>query len=264
MDRIDFEKLIVPKCVAAWRMNKGKRPDDVLAGLTKEDSESAASAITFGILCDGTPTYLFEIEEATRAIASAESFAVAELPPLPFPKMALESSTDVCLGTKEGPLLDALVIHGDQEGWLVGELYEKPGDAMWLQQSQIVPGGLAKTLTLDGWEENPHLASQAVELVHLVTARGVSVERIIAPRATRRRFARETGTEYPEFHFVNIRDAGEKETGDGSGRTYQCRWVVRGHWRHLASGKTTWVTSHIKGPAGAPWRGTPIYVREAA
>jgi hypothetical protein len=37
-----------------------------------------------------------------------------------------------------------------------------------------------------------------------------------------------------------------------SGRVYHRRWLVRGHWRRLPSGRPTWVHEHVKGPAGAP------------
>ena len=48
------------------------------------------------------------------------------------------------------------------------------------------------------------------------------------------------------------------EPGDGGGREYHHRWVVRGHWRQQAHGpgrslrRTTWVPSYLKGPDGAP------------
>jgi hypothetical protein len=47
------------------------------------------------------------------------------------------------------------------------------------------------------------------------------------------------------------------DAGDGTGRTYDHRWVVRGHWRkqwypsrndHLP----IWISPHVKGPDGAP------------
>lgn len=51
------------------------------------------------------------------------------------------------------------------------------------------------------------------------------------------------------------------EAGDGS-RTYSYRWVVRGHWRNQPYGpgreerRITWIPSHVKGPADAPFKST--------
>lgn len=35
---------------------------------------------------------------------------------------------------------------------------------------------------------------------------------------------------------------------------WQCRWMVRGHWRHLQDGRQTWVMAHVKGPDDKPFR----------
>jgi hypothetical protein len=37
---------------------------------------------------------------------------------------------------------------------------------------------------------------------------------------------------------------------------WQCRWLVRGHWRHLPDGRQTWVMAHVKGPDDKPFRST--------
>jgi hypothetical protein len=49
-----------------------------------------------------------------------------------------------------------------------------------------------------------------------------------------------------------------EDDGDGTGRTYRHRWVVRGHWRQQAHGagwserRRIWVPVYVKGPDGAP------------
>jgi len=43
------------------------------------------------------------------------------------------------------------------------------------------------------------------------------------------------------------------ECGGETERQYSHRWLVRGHWRKLSSGRLTWVTAHIKGPPDAPF-----------
>lgn len=97
-----------------------------------------------------------------------------------------------------------------------------------------------------------------IEFAHLVNARGVTVDPVAIPRPQRRRFSRSRAT-HPQVYFVYIGD-GTSDAGGVSDREYHCRWLVRGHWRHYADGERTWVRPYIKGPAGAPWRGRPIYV----
>jgi hypothetical protein len=37
---------------------------------------------------------------------------------------------------------------------------------------------------------------------------------------------------------------------------WQCRWMVRGHWRRLHGGRQTWVMPYVKGPDDKPFRVT--------
>jgi hypothetical protein len=100
-----------------------------------------------------------------------------------------------------------------------------------------------------------------IEFAHLVNARGVTVEPLGVDRAQRRRFERKKAV-HPQVYFVYIDDAVvPSEPGPGD-REYHCRWMVRGHWRHYQSGDAVWIRPYIKGPAGAPWKGRPIYVLE--
>jgi hypothetical protein len=59
--------------------------------------------------------------------------------------------------------------------------------------------------------------------------------------------------------YVQLRHAGvpSQERGKGSGRPYQHRWIVRGHWRNhwypsRQAHRPIWIDSHVKGPDGAP------------
>jgi hypothetical protein len=56
-------------------------------------------------------------------------------------------------------------------------------------------------------------------------------------------------TQIRKVRYVG-REEGEGE-GEGS-REYSHRWLVKGHWRHLPSGRLTYVRSHIKGPPSKP------------
>jgi hypothetical protein len=59
--------------------------------------------------------------------------------------------------------------------------------------------------------------------------------------------------------YVQLRHAGslaKTERGDGA-RSYQHRWIVRGHWRNhwypsRQANRPIWIDSHVKGPDGAP------------
>lgn len=82
---------------------------------------------------------------------------------------------------------------------------------------------------------------------------------IFLSRAERRRHERRFGVRAPMIYRVDLAGAGDQKEGV-SDRLYTCRWLVRGHWRHLPDGSKTWVRSYVKGPAGAPWKGKPIHV----
>lgn len=71
-----------------------------------------------------------------------------------------------------------------------------------------------------------------------------------------KRFEREPGVLWLTLrHAKGAKDvAGGHQNGGGDGREYSCRWLVRGHWRKLASGKLTWVKPYVKGPEDKPLR----------
>ena len=103
---------------------------------------------------------------------------------------------------------------------------------------------------------NAHFAISLVQIIDVLGARHVQLD---VPRPHRRAHERRFGLPHPQVYFVDLRQAGEKKAGAG-GHQYNHRWLVRGHWRHLPSGRRTWVRPYVKGPAGAPWRGRPVYV----
>lgn len=114
--------------------------------------------------------------------------------------------------------------------------------------------------------DDPHAAlyrAIPVEFAHLINARGVEVEEIPLARAQRRRFSR-SRLVHPKVYFVVVGETSVSEREGRSDREYHCRWLVRGHWRRFENGTKTWVRPYIKGPAGAPWRGRPIYITREA
>lgn len=131
-------------------------------------------------------------------------------------------------------------------------------------------------------ESDRRLAEQAIYgtlllpelLVQLIHTLGVRYVPAQVHRATRKEFQRKYGFSHPQLYFVQLRSSDEPQAGHGD-KVFRHRWIVRGHYRrsdagsHLVSSKglCTWVRPYIKGPAGAPWKGRPIYttvVEEAA
>lgn len=79
-----------------------------------------------------------------------------------------------------------------------------------------------------------------------------STERL--PRHLERR-AKRSGSpaELRITHLRRVRYVDETGTEREPGsREYSHRFLVRGHWRHLASGRITWVRPHVKGPSDKP------------
>lgn len=80
------------------------------------------------------------------------------------------------------------------------------------------------------------------------------------PRPERRR-AERAGLPERDVRVVRLRRGVSGGGGDGSGREYRHRWVVRGHWRQQPWGpgrafrRPVYVLPHVKGPEGAPLLG---------
>ena len=118
-------------------------------------------------------------------------------------------------------------------------------------------------------QQNMHLAP--VALVQIIDTLGARHHNVALPRPTKRRFERRWGIAHPNIYFVDLRAAGD-DPADGNGESrYRHRWMVRGHYRRDDGGRfnvpgkglCTWVRPYIKGPAGAPWKGRPIYTAAA-
>lgn len=272
--------------------------------------KQVGAAITFATLARTATLFLVDHQEFAEAVTSAgESPPEVGLPPLPYPRVAvecLEDATwqmldqdgghgydlelffinerqrgrqwDVVLLTREAATQEDiderrvnanLVIYGiepdnsvtamtnmDVTAAEIAEALESPEKSAELNSRLLPPMVYPADHPLArAWRKIP------VEFAHIVNARGVTVEPVDVPRAQRRRFQRNKLV-HPQLYFVKIGgELVESYPGHGN-REYHCRWLVRGHWRHLTSGERTWVRPYIKGPAGAPWRGRPVYVVE--
>lgn len=228
-----------------------------------------------------------------EAVQSGDNQTLPPLPPLPFRKIAVQASDNGPLFAVEGHALAAMDgkrYATEAATTIVAQaIFEIERGTRW----RVIQAGIVqneKIFALAAHDITPETIRPlaypsrgaydpikfadvgyvpdscrlAVEAAHLITSRGVSlVEVDAADRHERKRLARRNSRP-PRLYWVDI-NAGQVTRIDGpAAREYHCRWLVRGHWRHFASGDRTWVKSYIKGPAGAPWRGRPVYMVEGA
>ena len=215
------------------------------------------------------------------------------LPPLPYPRIWIEAGSKD--SPEPAPFLTAVA------GELRPELHERAREVMQRELESSRVWGFAITGTAKSWYvfrlgeigwDTPepdyvihafHIEANGtatpplppfepmdearpdgwwpILLVHAIDALGARTVALDVPRPHRRAYQRRFGVEHPKVYFVDLKAAGETELGHGD-REYHVRWMVRGHWRTLSSGGRTWVRPYVKGPAGAPWKGRPVYARQ--
>lgn len=248
-------------------------------------AELIRSSILFAI--DG------EVLESVVKDGESAEVGIPPMPPLPFPRISIQASsgglvqglTDIDPSLYEHDVVSAdvllLVVKEITAGveWLV-----TPVSAVKNSEGAYLSGLSLDMFSLyaDGmkmligsrvdqrvqWSASTHshfahFARIAVEAVHLITARGSRIEQAESDRALRRRVDK-NATALPErVYWVEVRDQAMSDYSGAdttkSSRSYSCRWLVRGHWRWLATDRRTWVSAYIKGPVGGPWRGRPVY-----
>jgi hypothetical protein len=310
--RIRVESLVLPRLLAT--VNELYAVSEAVTTIALKPvvrgmlHPQAGASIFFATLARTAALFLVDYQEFAEATQSAAEYGSPriELPPLPYPRLAVECADDAVwqMGDEEGHVIQELeffMINEVERGeeWAVVLLTREPlGDDDDLGNTE--PHVVLYTLTKDGYvrlwagrgNEPPsaqdlmrasleELQEKAdanmeqivlqpesaeaqlyrnipVEFAHLVNARGVEVEALPIPLPERRRWGRK-GLVHPQVYFVHIGD-GTSDRGGQSDREYHCRWLVRGHWRHYQNGAKSWVRPYVKGPAGAPWRGRPIYI----
>lgn len=225
---------------------------------------------------------IFAIDFDTMVVAANSADpGLPELPPLPFPDVVIEADVDATwpIHDEHGKTLFRL-----QNAWIQEvEQGARWDGALFVQGPDLIedlPEGIEDypveavtfSLTPEGatfWQRgdkkgisyaiNDALCRFPVEAVHFMTARGVSLSTIAVSRQVKRNAVRK-GVALPErLYWVHIKDELINHIGGDGTREFHCRWLVRGHWRRLSAERKTWVKPYIKGPAGAPWRGRPIY-----
>jgi hypothetical protein len=272
--------------------------------------KKAGPPLIFAAMARTATLFLVDHGEYAEALASVEAAPLLpELPPLPYPRIAVECLEDATwqMGDGERHLLDLMLFFiAEMErgrSWTVVLLCREPKEdeddfgqfQPWIDAYTIFSDGRVEhyfgpedvpdkgdyiDMTKVTTEvrvrvyaaDDPRAISMRaipIEFAHIVNARGVTVEPVGIPRPQRRRFTRNKLV-HPQVYFVKI--GGEDIEGHpGHGdRQYHCRWLVRGHYVRNehgefvipGKGRCYWRRPYIKGPAGAPWRGRPVYVVE--
>ena len=210
----------------------------------------------------------YDRDAAYEAALHEHPYDFIDLPPLPYPRMALELFDDESGGCasfygtgRDGgrhALHPILLINETVPGewWdCYFPSYETDGrfpelfdfrigaqGRFWMPTSDMKPDrGDLEPLGFDVTEENRPTVARfwrrlVLDAISLVTAHNVPREPIHVPRQHRRRFERTHGFPFPSPYFVRLDQAGDTDAEGASDREYHVRWLVRGHWRHLDSG----------------------------
>lgn len=285
--RIDPDELVVPSLLKIYTDKKYPLDEDIVTRCLDHTADMplemrgglkiAQPAHEYIMaLCQTSILHVVSAKESTNVILSAGDYPMPELPPLPFPRVAIEAEEDT------GWIVDSQ-LRGGSERYIIWAMFisERKQAEMWDvimywgsynsdqgydDQSGIVPyipytihahdGKMDivspfSHLGLDLSTKDFHnvgvkrtLTTFALELVQIISADKVPHVPVgFVSRQQRRQWKAKhpyiITTDKPRVYFVNLAHAGEQshEEGDGS-RVYHCRWLVRGHWRHYQGGKT--------------------------
>lgn len=126
----------------------------------------------------------------------------------------------------------------------------------WVVREESLQGSLDLTWDEDGNLGTDHHVAYARKFVLALWA--FMADKIIVdprqtlPRPLARRVARTPVT--ADLRILHLRKVvrPDSERDGSSDREWSHRWMVKGHWRKLASGRITWVRGHIRGPGDKP------------
>ncbi|MBM9510061.1 hypothetical protein [Actinacidiphila acididurans] len=137
---------------------------------------------------------------------------------------------------------------GKLPGWLFSA--PPPGLSLYEQEDR------ARTL---GWLQQ---VERALVVTWLLMGQTLATARDIEPPRSAVKFIRRidpgmlAATRYVQLRHRGFGPEAQADAG-GPGRTYQHRWLVRGHWRNhwypsRQDHRPIWINTHVKGPNGAP------------
>lgn len=145
---------------------------------------------------------------------------------------------------------ESVLPFGVRPGWLANppaegtSLYEMQDEAATWNRLENAERALVVTWLLMGQtlaaREEVQPTRAAVNLIRRINPALLSTTRYVQLR-----------------HRTNVPKARADSDDAGTGRTYQHRWLVRGHWRNAwypsrQDHRPVWIDLHFKGPDGAP------------
>lgn len=217
--------------------------------------------------------HVVSAQETTAVLQSAEDYPMPELPPLPFPRIAIEAEEIngwiVKTEQQNQYSVYAIFISEREQGriwdcmWYWGDANDY--DRAYSDDEQYVPY-IAWTIraaegegihVVSAWQDDDGIVDShisyaaakiltkfAIELAQIISADKIPHLPIKHVSRQQRRHWQSKHpyiitTDKPRAYYVDLHSAGETshEEGDGS-RVYHVRWLVRGHWRHLTGGPT--------------------------
>lgn len=137
---------------------------------------------------------------------------------------------------------------GQVPGWLSG----MPADTSTISVVELEDHSRSAT--------RQEQAERALVVTWLLMGQSLSREEDVqAPRSSAKFIARINPNLLTAVRYVQLRHRTVlgQEHGEGGGRGYRHRWIVRGHWRNhyypsRKAHRPIWIDQHIKGPDGAP------------
>lgn len=259
------------------------RGDARFAGiaLTYEDRrrlrKGLTSHVVLAALASSSVIYAVDYQ-ALREASNGGGAGRIDLPPLPFPRVVFEADEPHPWPLKRADTgetvlrVEAVFVEEREQGarWEGMVFFQVPGiniagdderlAVLHRLLFEVTPDGVSwKGAATDSRSHDDPVRRMIVEGVHYIVARGVTLTLVKSSRQVQRAEKRK-GVLLPErVYWVRVVDEHQRAVGGAGDREFHCRWLVRGHWRRIAENRKTWIRPYIKGPAGAPWRGRPVY-----
>lgn len=150
-----------------------------------------------------------------------------------------------------------------------GALWRPVGEGIFVSWIGMTREGVLDILN-GGWfdmETQPDLARILAATVTLMMQPTVAHTRQLAGTHTERSASGRRRKTPTLVSLIGLREAVRPNPhASETGGEHTLRWYVRGHWRNQPCGperqerRLTWVTPHIKGPEGAPFKEDRVYV----
>jgi hypothetical protein len=249
---------------------KGESPEAVYKYLLNDNDDFL---VTSFIALKGQ-TVLFDADLAIELRPTMERFRDQAEVRLPFPAMILQFDQPIPEHVffnyepghwvKSDDSIQALLIAGEEDvitavAWFASNELNR---VKWTMTSADFQRFIkdrdyrASTIAL---ENKRQLQLLAVACVLYMNCENVELERVSAPAQVNAKRERKGKRPLPEYYICRIRKSlyvptrkEEEEDEDRERRSSPHQHAVRGHFRRLQSGKTTWVVPHFRGVEQGP------------